>query len=59
MQNARDLAAPIVAAPVMLAEWKILPDEGQRLVYRSGSLTPVNGGRRVRLRATRAAVQWK
>ena len=27
----------------MLAEWKILPDAGQRLVYRHGSLTPVGG----------------
>ncbi len=37
------LAAPIVAAPVMLAEWKLEPDTDQRLVYRKGSLTPVGG----------------
>ena len=37
------IAAPIVAAPVMLAEWKLEPDTGRRLIYRSGSLTPVGG----------------
>ncbi|HEX7576474.1 MAG TPA: hypothetical protein VF430_00400, partial [Verrucomicrobiae bacterium] len=37
------IAAPIVAAPVMLAEWKLEPDEGQRLIYRSGTLTPAGG----------------
>jgi hypothetical protein len=37
------VAAPIVHAPVMLAEWKLEPDAGQRLTYRSGSLTPVGG----------------
>ncbi len=37
------IAAPVVGAPVMLAEWKLEPDEGRRLVYRSGSLTPVGG----------------
>ena len=37
------VAAPVVAAPVMLAEWKLQPDTGQRLVYRAGSLTPVGG----------------
>ncbi len=37
------VAAPVVAAPVMLAQWKIEPDEGQRLVYLKGSLTPVGG----------------
>ncbi|MGA2854587.1 MAG: hypothetical protein ABSE90_10730, partial [Verrucomicrobiota bacterium] len=35
-----NIAAPVVAAPVMLAEWQLLPDEGQRLVYRSGTLAP-------------------
>ena len=36
------IAAPIVTtAPVMLAQWKIEPDEGQRLIYLKGSLTPV------------------
>ena len=29
------VAAPIVAAPVMLAEWKLEPDTGRRLVYRA------------------------
>jgi hypothetical protein len=37
------VAAPIVNAPVMLAEWKLEPDEGQRLVYHKGSLTPIGG----------------
>src|ERR1022692_1272132 len=37
------VAAPVVNAPVMLAEWKLEPDTGQRLVYRRGSLTPVGG----------------
>ena len=37
-----NLAAPIVAAPVMLAKWQIEPDQGQRLEYESGTLTPAN-----------------
>jgi hypothetical protein len=37
------IAAPVVAAPVMLVEWKLLPDEGQRLIYRNGTLTPAGG----------------
>ena len=37
------VAAPILGAPVMLADWKVEPDAGQRLVYRSGSLAPVGG----------------
>ncbi len=37
------VAAPVVHAPVMLAEWKLAPDTGQRLVYRHGSLTPAGG----------------
>ena len=37
------LAAPIVNAPIMLAEWKLEPDTGQRLAYRRGSLTPAGG----------------
>ncbi len=37
------IAAPVVAAPVMLAEWNLQADTGQRLVYRGGSLTPVLG----------------
>jgi hypothetical protein len=35
--------APVVDAPVMLGEWKVEPDTGQRLEYRQGSLTPVGG----------------
>src|SRR5262249_5767670 len=35
--------APIVAAPVLLAEWRVEPDTGQRLVYRGGSLAPARG----------------
>jgi hypothetical protein len=37
------IAAPILNAPVMLAEWKLEPDTGQRLAYRNGSLTPASG----------------
>src|SRR5688572_14330757 len=37
------VAAPILNAPVMLAQWKLEPDTGQRLVYRTGSLTPAGG----------------
>src|SRR5258708_39579938 len=37
------VATPIVAAPVMLAEWKLEPDTAQRLVYRGGSVAPVGG----------------
>jgi hypothetical protein len=37
------VAAPIVAAPVLLAEWRLEPDTGQRLVYRHGTLTPAGG----------------
>lgn len=37
------VAAPIVNAPTLLAEWKLEPDTGRRLVYRTGSLTPVGG----------------
>ncbi len=37
------VAAPIVNAPVMLAEWKLQPDAGQRLAFVQGSLTPVGG----------------
>lgn len=36
------VVTPSVGAPVMLAEWKLEPDTAQRLVYRNGSLTPVN-----------------
>ena len=38
-----NIAAPVVAAPVMLAEWQLLPDEGQRLIYRTGTLAPAGG----------------
>jgi hypothetical protein len=38
-----NVAAPVVAAPVMLAEWKLQPDEGQRLNFVSGTLTPIGG----------------
>ncbi|TAK90436.1 MAG: hypothetical protein EPO07_20400 [Verrucomicrobia bacterium] len=37
------VAAPILNAPVMLAEWKLEPDTGQRLAFLTGSLTPVTG----------------
>src|SRR5258705_63489 len=35
------VAAPILNAPVMLAEWKLEPDTGQRLAFLKGALTPV------------------
>ncbi len=37
------VSAPVVSAPVLLAEWRVEPDTGQRLVYRGGSLTPAGG----------------
>ena len=37
------VAVPVVGAPVLLAEWKVEPDTGQRLVYRNGSLAPAAG----------------
>jgi hypothetical protein len=37
------IAAPIVAAPVMLGQWQMEPDTGRRLAFERGSLTPVGG----------------
>ncbi len=37
------VAAPVVAAPVMLAEWRLEPDAGQQLRFVKGSLPPVGG----------------
>jgi hypothetical protein len=37
------VGAPVVAAPVLLAEWHIEPAIGRRLVYRNGTLTPAAG----------------
>ena len=34
------MAAPVLAAPVLLAEWKLEPDEGRRLQFVQGSLQP-------------------
>ena len=42
-QQRVSVAAPIVGAPVLLTEWKLLPDAGQRLDYRQGSLAPAQG----------------
>jgi hypothetical protein len=44
--DARRLAvgAPIVSAPVLLAEWRLEPAEGRRLVYRGGTLAPADAG---------------
>jgi hypothetical protein len=36
------LGTPALDAPVMLSEWTIEPDNGQRLGYRSGTLLPSN-----------------
>jgi hypothetical protein len=40
--NARRLSleAPVVSAPVLLADWRLQPDAGRRLTYRGGTLTP-------------------
>ena len=37
------VGAPIVGAPVMLADWRLEPDAGQRLAYVRGSLAPARG----------------
>jgi hypothetical protein len=37
------IAAPIINAPVTLAEWRLAPDARQRLIYRRGTLTPAGG----------------
>jgi hypothetical protein len=37
------VAAPILNAPVMFAEWTVSPDTGQRLAWSGGSLTPTGG----------------
>jgi hypothetical protein len=37
------VGAPVIQAPVLLADWKLEPDTGQRLIYRRGSLAPVDG----------------
>jgi hypothetical protein len=37
------VAAPIVAAPVLLTEWQLIPETGRRLSFRKGSLTPTAG----------------
>jgi len=37
------VSAPVVTAPVLMAEWNVQPDTGQRLVYRGGSLAPAGG----------------
>jgi len=37
------IAAPSLNAPVMLCEWKLAPDTGQRLDFLGGSLLPIGG----------------
>ncbi len=37
------IEAPVTDAPVMLAEWKLEPDTGRRLVYQTGSVSPDGG----------------
>ncbi len=37
------LEAPVVSAPVLLAEWRLEPATGRRLVYRGGTLRPADG----------------
>ena len=41
--NRLTVEAPVVASPVLLAEWHIEPATGRRLVYRGGTLTPAVG----------------
>lgn len=41
--NRLSVAAPVVSAPILLAEWRLEPAAGQRLVYRGGTLTPAEG----------------
>lgn len=38
-----EVEAPVVAAPVLLADWRIEPAGGRRLVYLGGTLTPAEG----------------
>ena len=35
-----EVFAPVVQAPVMLAEWRLVPESGRRLEYRGGALAP-------------------
>jgi len=37
------LIPPTVEVPIMLAEWKLEPDTGRRLVYHDGALKPIGG----------------
>ncbi len=37
------VAAPVVGAPVLLADWKLEADAGQRLEYDGGTLAPAQG----------------
>ncbi len=41
--NRLTVEAPVVASPLLLAEWHIEPATGRRLVYRGGTLTPAAG----------------
>ena len=41
------VSAPILDAPVTLAEWKLEPDNGRHLEFRHGSVLPVLGARDV------------
>jgi hypothetical protein len=43
VQERVTVAAPIVGAPVLLVDWRLQPDAGQRLDYRKGSLAPAQG----------------
>lgn len=37
------VALSSIAAPVLLTDWKVVPDESYRLIYRNGSLDPDQG----------------
>lgn len=37
------MQTPRTTAPILLTEWNVSPDPGQRLVFREGSLRPVRG----------------
>lgn len=38
------LRAPVVAAPILLAEWRLEPSDGRRLIFRGGTLAPTDEG---------------
>lgn len=37
------VSAPVLSAPVLLSEWRLVPDDGRKLIYRGGTLSPAGG----------------